>query len=260
MRRLAQAAGVAALVLVLATACSSAPHTTGSDAKQTGAGGPGAVAAAAPNATGSNVVRLGIVGSAADGVALVGVRGDLYQADLGSGTALEAVSFPSGAAAAAALTRGQLDAAYVDPVSAVTAYQQTGGRVRVVAGAATRGQQSEAVLIVSAKFLAAHSIEVQGLLKGEVQAVQLLISNPLSAWRLAAAELTQLGRKVSAPGFARLQAGLRFNCDPMTASIEAQTRAAVSAGQLKAVESLNGLYDLGPVDQLLRSAGLATIR
>jgi ABC-type nitrate/sulfonate/bicarbonate transport system substrate-binding protein len=248
---------VAAAAAALAAGCSSPmPHHEG--AVQTGAGGAAAVAAAPPPvATPSNWLRLGFVARVSDSSALVGLQDDLFREDLGAAVALEPVHFASATAAESALTHGQVDAAYLDPVSAVTAWQATGGGVKVVAGAASSQDESSVVLVVSAKFLAAQSGKVQGLLKGQVQASQMLQTDPESAWRLAVAELTALGQPVSAPQFAREAASFRFSCDPVEMSILVQARRAAAAGTLKPVSSLASMYDLAPVDLLLRAAGFA---
>ena len=241
---------------MLAAGCTSAHHQTGSDAVQTGAGGAAGVAAApAVVPTTESRLRLGYVGVAADSAALVGLRDDLFRADLGAGVALEPVRFSSGAAAESALAAGHLDAAYLDPVSAVSAWQRTGGGIRVISGAASEDGKSAVVLVVTSRFLATRPKQVQGLLKGQVQTEQLLITEPGPARRLVVAELMSLGVHQSAQRFARLWADLRFSCDPLQASVLAQARYAAASGTLKAVSSLSGVYDLGPVNKLLRAAG-----
>jgi hypothetical protein len=249
-------AAVGALSLV--TGCSSASGSHDSGAPQTGAGGAAAVAAAPPAvATAANTVRLGFVVGAGDGSALVGVQDNLFRADLGSSAVLEPEHFASSATAEAALAAGRLDAAYLSPVSAVGAWQATHGGVRVVSGAASSQGQSAVVLVVTARFLTGPAGRIQGLLKGQVQASQLLQLDPMSGWRLAAAQLTALGQRTNVPQFAREAGMYRFSCDPLEASLLAQARHAASAGTIRPVSSLAGLYDLGPVDQLLRAAGLA---
>jgi ABC-type nitrate/sulfonate/bicarbonate transport system substrate-binding protein len=258
MRRLFAAAVTIAGAAALVAGCSSpAAHRGG--AAQTGTGGAAAVAAPPPAATKSNRLLLGIVVDVADGSALVGVRDSLFREDLGATVAFQPVDFASSAAAESALVHDQLDAAYLNPVSAVAAWQATGGGVRVVAGAASSKGQSSVVLVVTAKFIATESGKVYGLLKGQVQASQLLELDPLSAWRMAAAELTALGQRTSAPQFAREAATFRFSCDPVETSILAQARQAAAARTLKPVSSLASMYDLAPVDQLLRAAGFAPV-
>jgi ABC-type nitrate/sulfonate/bicarbonate transport system substrate-binding protein len=260
---MAAAVGVAVLVaagIALLSGGRSSPRQHFSDAGQTGAGGAAAVAAApATAATAANRLRLGFVAGAGDGSALVGVQDNLFREDLGPSVALVPVRFGSPAAAEAALAAGQLDAAYLSPVSAVAAWQVTSGGIKVISGAASSQGQSAVVLVVTTRFLAAQSSKVQGLLKGQVQASQLLQLDPMSAWRMAAAELSALGQRTSVPQFAREAGKFRFGCDPLETSVLAQARQAAKAGTLKPVASLVGLFALAPVDQLLRAAGFAPV-
>jgi ABC-type nitrate/sulfonate/bicarbonate transport system substrate-binding protein len=251
------AAGVVLLVLGGSSGHSSARRY--SDVAQTGAGGAMARAVAASAPTASNTVRLGLVAAADDGSALVGVQDHLFQEDLGAGVAFQPVRFASPAAAESALAQGRLEAAYLSPVSAVAAWQATRGRIRVVSGATSSQGQSAVVLVVTAKFLAAQSVKVQGLLKGQLQASQLLETDPVAAWRMAAAELTALGQRTSAPQFAREAGKLRFSSDLAEASVQAQAQHAAAARTLKPVSSLASMYELEPVDQLLRAAGQAPV-
>jgi hypothetical protein len=257
------AATLAAVTLAVAVAgCSSSgssSHTSG--AVQTGAGGP-ALVGAQPRASAKlagHTVRLGFVAEPSDGIALVGVEDGLFRKDLGAGEALAAVRFSSSAAAERALTRGQLDAAYLNPVATVEAWQATREGIRVVAGAASTAGRSSALLVVATRFLTFHSFGVQGLLKGQVQAMQLLNTDPISARRMAAAELTKLGDRMSPTQFAHASSGSAFNCDPLQSSVFAQAQQAAKAGRLKAVTSLTAMYDLVPVDQLLKSAGFRLV-
>jgi NitT/TauT family transport system substrate-binding protein len=86
-------------------------------------------------------LRLGYVTELADAPALAGLETGL----IGSGAGdvnVEAVPFTSGLAEAQALARGQLDAAYMDPVLAVAVWESAGDRgIKVVAGSASGGAE-----------------------------------------------------------------------------------------------------------------------
>lgn len=260
MKRTAAAMAVAVTLTVMAAGCASSRSVTDghgySDESQSGAGGLSALAGRPNAGSAREVLRLGFVATPADGIALVGVQGNLFREDLAGGAGLDAMQFPSSSAAQLALDEGKLVAAYLDPVSAVAVWQATHGRVRVVAGAALVEGRSSVVLAVSSTFLADHLLSVQGLLKGQIQAMQLLATDPVSGQQLAAAGLTALGHPMGAAEFARASAAMTFTCDPLTSSVLAQARLAVRAGTLTAVGSLDSMYDLVPVDELLTSAGL----
>jgi hypothetical protein len=261
MKRLVAGLALAAAVAA-ASGCSSSSggQTHSSDAQQTGAGGTAALAAQPPAGSlgARSGVRLAFQASPADGVALVGVADGLFRADIGGGAGLNPVQMTS-SAAAEALAQGRVDAAYLSPVAAVQAWQLTHGRIRVLAGAASAAGQSTLVLAVSERLLLGHPLWVQGLLKGQIQAFRLLTSDPASGRRLAAAELSDLGRKTSSQQFARAVTAVTFTCDPLTTSVLGQARHAAAARTLRAVGSLTAMYDLVPVDVLLRSAGLTPV-
>lgn len=260
MKRTGAVLGLAVAGALLIAGCSSAgsgPHVHRSSAvSQTGAGGLSALAAQPPGGSAQDGVRLGFVASPADGIALVGVQDGLYREDLGGGAALDAIGFASSSAARQALDAGRLDAAYLDPVDAVAAWQATHGKIRVIAGAAATGGRSSVVLAVATSFLVEHPLWVQGLLKGQIQAMRLLTADPVSGRRLAAAGLRALGDRVSAAQFGRASVGITFTCDPVPVSVLAQARLAAKTGTLAAPGSLQAMYDLVPVDELLKSAGL----
>ena len=134
----------------------------------------------------------------------------------------------------------------------MAAWQATRGGIKVVAGAASVRGQSRVVLVVTARFLAGESVTVQDLLKAQLQASQLLETEPVVAWRMAAAELTALGQRTSAPQFAREAGNLRFSSDLAETAVRAQARHAAAAQTVKPVSSLASMYELEPVDLLLR--------
>jgi len=85
-----------------------------------------------------SVLRLGYVPQVLDAPALVGLRMGAFARNLGR---VEPVAFTSGQAELQALEDGGLDAAYLDPVAAVTAWQSGRLPVRVVAGVASGGAE-----------------------------------------------------------------------------------------------------------------------
>lgn len=258
-RNMAVLGGVVA-VTVLVASCSSSPHRGSSGTAQTGAGGPAALAAAPPAPTAANRVRLGFIAAAADAEALVGLYGQGFLADLGPAAALEPLRFESAAAETSALVGGRLDAAFIDPVSAVAAWQASRGKMRVISGAATRDGQAAVLLVVTAHFLSSRPYMVQGLLKGQVQAMEMLATRPTAASRMAVAELASLGVNEKARQFARRTAPYRFSCDPAETSVLAQARQAAAVGRLSSVASLAAFYDLTILNKLLSAAGLAQVR
>ena len=110
-------------------------------------------------------------------------------------------------------------------------------------------------LVVTQSFLSAHPAIVSDLLKGQIQANDYIAKNGAAAQQAANAELTALTGKgikstVLPPAFKEIT----FTNDPDAASLSADAQQAVAVGLLKPV-SLSGLYDLGPLNQLLKAAG-----
>lgn len=254
MRRISVA--LLAVSAIAATAGCSSSATHYSHTQMTGSGG-SAVLAAPPTAR--SAVRLGLVAAADDGIALVGVQDNLFREDLGGQAPLAAVRFSTASSAGLAMQLGRLDAAYLDPVTAVRLWQTTREQIRVMAGAASTGSTSLVLLVVTAHFLLVHPLWVQALLKGQVQAMHLLAADPVSGHRMAAAELTALGQRTTSAQFDQASADLAFTCDPLSASVLNQAQKAAAAGTFQPVTSLTAMYDLVPVDELLRAAGFKPV-
>jgi NitT/TauT family transport system substrate-binding protein len=114
-------------------------------------------------------------------------------------------------------------------------------------------------LVVSQSFLAAHASVVSNLLKGQIESVSYINKNTSAAETAANAELTTLlgkGLKTSA-----LDASFKtitFTNDPIASSLAADAKHAQAVGLLKPV-NLNGIYDLGPLNALLKADGEAQV-
>jgi NitT/TauT family transport system substrate-binding protein len=111
------------------------------------------------------------------------------------------------------------------------------------------------VLMVTQSFLSAHPAIVADLLKANMQAVDFIKSNPAAAETAANAELAAYtGKPLKASLVAAAFKEINFTLDPDASSLTADAQQAVSAGLLKPV-SLNGIFDLTPLNTLLTAAG-----
>ena len=129
---------VVSLVIVIAAYVSTADHTSGSS------GSASSSAAADTTSTTSSAageLRLGYFANVTHATAVVGVaHGDFAKA-LGT-TKLSTQIYNAGPAEMTALLGGQLDAAYVGPSSALSAFAQSHGEaLRIVAGATSGGAE-----------------------------------------------------------------------------------------------------------------------
>ena len=206
------------------------------------------------------VIRLGLVDGLADAPGLVAIQKGYFQQALGPGVILQPVPYTSAAAETTALAASRLDAAYLDPVAAVRLWHASRGRLlRVVAGASSSGTAAKiptAVLVVTARFLSARPARVTALLKGQVQGTDLLTADKAAAAAAAAAELTDLfGHSLPARQLTTSFAQLTFTDDPLATAMLGEARRAGMAGQGTSVDPLAGLFDLGPLNKLLRAVG-----
>jgi NitT/TauT family transport system substrate-binding protein len=111
-------------------------------------------------------------------------------------------------------------------------------------------------LVVTQSFLKAHPSAVNGLLKGQIQANSYINSNGSAAASVANAELTKLLGKGLKPNV--LSAALpyiHFTNDPIASSLATDAQHAVAVGLLTPVKNLSGIYDLGPLNALLKADG-----
>ena len=117
------------------------------------------------------------------------------------------------------------------------------------------GQFVTTNLVVSQAFLAAHASVVSGLLKGQIQANDYIKSNTAAAETAANAELTTLlGKGLKSSVLAASFQQITFTDDPIASSLSTDAAHALAVGLLKPV-TLNGIYDLGPLNKLLTAAG-----
>ena len=110
-------------------------------------------------------------------------------------------------------------------------------------------------LVVTQSFLAAHASAVSGLLEGQVKANDYIAQNAAAAQTAANTELTKLeGKGIKSSILPAAFKEITFTDDPDAASLAQDAKEAVSVDLLQPV-NLNGIYDLGPLNKLLKAAG-----
>jgi NitT/TauT family transport system substrate-binding protein len=111
------------------------------------------------------------------------------------------------------------------------------------------------LLVVTQTFLKAHPAIVADLLKGQIQANTYIAKNPTSAQQAANTELQALtGKPIKSSILPAAFKEITFTNDPDAASLATDANEAQAVGLLKPV-NLSGIYDLGPLNQLLKAAG-----
>jgi NitT/TauT family transport system substrate-binding protein len=155
-----------------------------------------------------------------------------------------------------AFRSGQLAGAW-EPAPADAEMAAEGGRVLVnEASLWPGGQFSTAVLVTTTRYPSAHPAAVNDLLKAQVQADTFLVRNKSDAELQFNSELAVLqGAKLPPTILTQSFAQIAYTDNPLAASVLAEAQHAAAAGPLKSVGSLNGLYDLGALNTVLRTAG-----
>src|ERR1019366_81007 len=120
-----------------------------------------------------------------------------------------------------------------------------------------KGQFVTTNLVVTQAFLAAHPSAVNGLLKGQIQANDFINNNKAAAEQAANTELATVnsGKNLKPSVISAAFAQITFTDDPIASSLAADAGHAVAVGLLQPVSNLTGIYDLGPLNKLLKAAG-----
>ncbi|GGY52771.1 aliphatic sulfonate ABC transporter substrate-binding protein [Streptomyces tanashiensis] len=110
-------------------------------------------------------------------------------------------------------------------------------------------------IIVSQKFLKEHPDVVEAFLRGSVKTNEWINANQDKAKASANAKLKALsGKALGAKVIDAAWPSIQFTDDPLAATLQAQADHAVKAGLLKEPE-LSGIYDLKPLNKVLKAAG-----
>src|SRR5499433_457032 len=111
-------------------------------------------------------------------------------------------------------------------------------------------------LVVTQSYLKAHPSMVNGLLKGQIETNSYINANGTAAANVANTELTKLlGKGLKPNVLAAALPFITFTNDPIASSLLADAQHAVSVGLLTPVKNLSSIYDLGPLNALLKADG-----
>ncbi|MEE1737722.1 aliphatic sulfonate ABC transporter substrate-binding protein [Streptomyces sp. BE147] len=110
-------------------------------------------------------------------------------------------------------------------------------------------------IIVSQKFLSEHPDVVEAVLRGSVNTNKWINANPDLAKASANKALETLSGKPLAPEILDpAWKSIQVINDPLAATLDAQAAHAVKAGLLEEPD-LKGIYDLGPLNKILKAEG-----
>jgi NitT/TauT family transport system substrate-binding protein len=117
------------------------------------------------------------------------------------------------------------------------------------------GQFVTTHLIVTQEFLKKYPATVKKLLQGHIASVKYIQTNNADAQQAANAQLAALsGKPLKDNILAAAFKNLAFTNDPIASSLFTSAQHAQDVGLLKPVD-LKGIYDLGPLNELLKADG-----
>ena len=158
--------------------------------------------------------------------------------------------------------RGQIDGAWVAEPWCTRLIEEAGGTVWFDERSRWPGERfATAHVIVAARFLEEHPDLVRTFLRAHVDATQFTVAHPAEAQTLANREI---GRITTAALPARvLEAAFRnvdYTWDPLASSVAVMADHAYQLGFLgQAAPDLRALYDLAPLNDVLREKGLPAV-
>ncbi|MFJ7946292.1 ABC transporter substrate-binding protein [Streptomyces sp. NPDC096354] len=110
-------------------------------------------------------------------------------------------------------------------------------------------------IIVSQKFLSEHPDVVEAVLRGSVDTNAWINANPDKAKASANAALKELsGKELPPEVIDPAWKSVQFTDDPLAATLDTEAKHAVQAGLLEQTD-LSGIYDLKPLNKILKAAG-----
>lgn len=110
-------------------------------------------------------------------------------------------------------------------------------------------------IIVSQEFLDQHPDVVEAVLRGSVSTNKWINANPDKAKASANTALKTLsGKELPADVIDPAWKSIQFTDDPLAATLDTEAKHAVKAGLLDETD-LTGIYDLKPLNKILKAAG-----
>lgn len=205
----------------------------------------------APSALRGRTLAIPATGGTADVMLRGWLAGKHLTASGRGGVAVTAIA--QGSAAVAAFKAGTIAGA-IEPAPWDLELTAAGGRL-IAGGGRPASPPATANLVVTQRFLNAHGTAVFGLLKGQVQANDYLRANLLKSSQAISGALASAGQPLPTSVLALAMAQITFTDNPGAASLIAQVRRAAADGLPTPTVNAATLYDLAPLDLILRASG-----
>ncbi|MEU6171597.1 aliphatic sulfonate ABC transporter substrate-binding protein [Streptantibioticus parmotrematis] len=154
-----------------------------------------------------------------------------------------------------AFKQGQVDGAWV-PEPTASQLVAEGGKTLINENSLWPGAKFVTTnVVVSQSFLKAHPDVVRAVLKGSVETNAWIKANPSGAKQAINEQLLKLGgKKLPDTVLDSAFANIETTDDPLASTLGSEADHAVKAGLLQKPD-LSGIYDLAPLDAVLKSEG-----
>jgi NitT/TauT family transport system substrate-binding protein len=157
--------------------------------------------------------------------------------------------------------QGKLDGGWVPEPWASRFVLQGHGHVLVdEASQWPSGHFATTELVVSKRFISAHPDAVRGLIRGELDAIHLLSTDPVGARQSINDQLRRLsGKALPDDVLVRALAHVSITTDPGASTLQTVAQHAYAVGTLTRKPEIKGLVDLTLLNQVLVAAGQPAI-
>jgi len=158
--------------------------------------------------------------------------------------------------------QGKIDGAWVPEPWATRLVTEDHGKIFVDERAVWSGSKfATTVVVVRKDFSDQHPDLVKKFLQGHVAAVQYIQTHATETLTILNSEINQItGQKLMATAeLSEAFDNLDITYDPLAATVSQQADRAYSLGFIKSKSQLNDLCDLGPLNAVLFSKGLAQV-
>jgi NitT/TauT family transport system substrate-binding protein len=156
---------------------------------------------------------------------------------------------------------GELDGAWVpEPTASLLVLEHKGHVLVDEKDLWPQGQFVTTQLIVRTEFLEKDPDAVAALLRGHVKAVEFAQNDPDGAKKAVNAALDAAGGKsLKDPVLERAWGELTVTYDPIASALETSAKNAVAAGTTEKQVDLEGIYDLRPLNAILKDQNLEPV-
>ncbi len=122
------------------------------------------------------------------------------------------------------------------------------------------GQFATTIVVVRQAFYNAHPDVVKSFLAADVETVQYIKANPTQAAQIANTQIKQITNSpVKSTELTQAFDDLQITYDPLASTISEQATRSYALGFVSSKPDLSAFYNLGPLNAILASKGLAVV-